>query len=204
MEETLETVKILIVEDEGIVALSIANDLERLGYVVTGICDSGEKALESIGTVPPGLVLMDIKLAGVLDGIETAGIVSAMHDLPVIFLTAHSEEGMLSRAGESDPYGYIVKPFDTRDLQIGIKMALYKHQADRKRKQLTEELRKSLESVKLLTGLLPICMHCKKIRNDKGYWQAIEHYISQHSEVEFSHGVCDDCMKQQYPDYPHD
>ncbi len=197
----METFRILIVEDEGIVALQIKHELEQFGHAVTGICNSGEKALESVEAVRPDLVLMDIKLSGVMDGVETAGILSARHDLPIVFLTAHSEEAMLERASDTEPYGYIVKPFDTTDLQVGIRMAIRKHQADREKMRLTEALKQSLEKVKLLSGYLPICMSCKKIRDDRGYWEAIEQYISRHSEAEFTHGICPGCMVKLYPGY---
>jgi CheY-like chemotaxis protein len=197
----VETGKILVVEDEGIVALQIAREVERLGYAVAGICDSGEKALESVESLRPDLVLMDIQLSGVMDGVEASRILSDRYDVPVVFLTAHSEEGTIDRAGATDPYGFIVKPFDAKDLQVGIKLALYKHKVDREKRQLTEELQKALEKVKLLSGYLPICVSCKKIRDDRGYWEAIEHYISQHSEAEFTHGICPNCLEKLYPEY---
>lgn len=197
----MDTARILVVEDEGIVALRITSDLERLGYAITGTCDSGEKALESVEAVRPDLVLMDIKLSGELDGIETAAIISARHGVPVVFLTAHSEEETIERARMAAPYGYIVKPFDTEGLRVGIKMALHKHQSDLVKKQLTEELTRALEKVKRLSGLLPICASCKKIRDDTGYWNQIEVYIRDHSEAEFSHGICPDCTEKLYPEY---
>ncbi len=73
-------------------------------------------------------------------------------------------------------------------------------QAEREREKLIAELQKALSRVKLLSGLVPICAHCKKIRDDSGYWHQLERYISDHSEAEFSHGICPDCMKKLYPD----
>jgi hypothetical protein len=74
-------------------------------------------------------------------------------------------------------------------------------QAEVKREKLIEKLQKALEEVKILSGLLPICMHCKKIRDDSGYWKQIETYIHEHTEAQFSHGICEDCAKEHYPDY---
>ena len=79
-------------------------------------------------------------------------------------------------------------------------MALYKHRAERERKKLIQDLQDSIDKVKLLSGLLPICANCKGIRNNKGYYEQIEKYISDHSEAEFSHSICPDCAKKLYPD----
>lgn len=193
--------KILIVEDEGVVALQIKSDLEQMGYSVTDICVTGEQAIGSFEKIRPDLVLMDITLKGQMDGIETAGQINERYDVPVIYLTAHSAGSTIERAKMTAPYGYILKPFNARELSIAVEMALYKHQIDREKERLSQELREALEKVKLLSGMLPICSFCKKIRDDKGYWKQLEAYISEHSEAEFSHCICQDCAKKLYPEY---
>lgn len=134
---------ILIVEDELIVAADLANKLLKLGYTVIGSTDCGEEALELARDRHPDLVLMDIMLAGRMDGVEAADKMRREFDLPVIFLTAHSDRVTLERAKRSEPFGYILKPFEKVTLETQIEMALYKHQVEQK-------LRASEESYRLL------------------------------------------------------
>lgn len=122
--------KILIVEDENIVAKDIQNSLKKLGYIVPSIISSGEKAIEEAQDLRPDLILMDIMLKGDMTGIEAANIIKERYDIPVIFLTAYADENTLNKAKISEPYGYIIKPFKDNDLQTTIEMALYKHDKD--------------------------------------------------------------------------
>ncbi len=139
--------KILIVEDEELVAQDIKGTLEDLGYEVPAITPSGEEALEKIKKFQPDSILMDIMLEGEMDGIETAQKILDLFDIPVVYITAYSNPEILQRAKKTEPYGYILKPFHERDLQINIEMALYKHEARKNRSQLLEQkaLNKSLE-----------------------------------------------------------
>ncbi|QWR76255.1 diguanylate cyclase domain-containing protein [Candidatus Magnetomonas plexicatena] len=132
----LQRKKILVVEDVAIVAMDIRNSLESLGYHVTGTVPSGHDALNSLAQTRPELVLMDIMLKGSLDGIETADIIKQEFDIPVLYLTAYADEEMLNRAKITEPFGYILKPFQERELMAAIEMALYKHGMENKLKQL--------------------------------------------------------------------
>ena len=116
---------ILIVEDESIVALDVKDKLERLGYNVLAIVSSGEKAIEEIMKVQPDLVLMDIVLKGEMDGVETAIKIRDHFDIPIIYLTAHSDERTLKRAEITEPFSYIIKPFADEDLQNAIEKMLH-------------------------------------------------------------------------------
>jgi len=127
--------KILIVEDEAIVANDIKETLKSLGYSVSGIAKSGELALEKIKETHPDLVLMDIHLAGQMDGIKTAGRVHVLYNIPVIYLTANVDKALLDRAKVTEPYGYVIKPFDERELHSVIEIALYKHRIEREIKK---------------------------------------------------------------------
>jgi CheY-like chemotaxis protein len=118
---------ILIVEDESIVALDIKDKVERLGYNVLAVVSSGEAAVEEVTKIQPDLVLMDIILSGKIDGIETARRIRNNFDIPIIYLTAHSDEQTLKRAKVTEPFGYIIKPFVDKDLQNAIKIALRNH-----------------------------------------------------------------------------
>jgi CheY-like chemotaxis protein len=122
---------IFIVEDEAIVANDIRETLISLGYSVPGIAKSGEIALEKIRLSHPDLVLMDIHLAGEMDGVETAGKIHVLLDIPVIYLTAYADKLLLERAKITEPYGYVLKPYDERELHSVIEMALYKHRIER-------------------------------------------------------------------------
>lgn len=136
----MKTKKIMIVEDEAIVALQIKDDLEVMGYTVAGIYASGEEALSAIALAAPELILLDIRLQGAMDGIETAACIARNFDIPVIFLTAHSEEAIVERATATRPYGYLLKPVNSQELQIAIQVALYKHQVDLEKTQIAKEL----------------------------------------------------------------
>jgi PAS domain S-box-containing protein len=138
---------ILIVEDEAIVAADLAGKLGRLGYEVSGIAAAGEKAVSLACGLRPDLVLMDISLEGSMDGIEATEAIRREYDVPVIYLTAHSDPATLSRAKLTGPFGYILKPFEERELATQIELALYKHQADRQLREQREWLRVTLTSI---------------------------------------------------------
>ncbi len=119
--------RILIVEDESLIALDLSHRLKRFGYEICGTASTGEEAIRKVGESKPDIVLMDICLRGEMDGIMAAEIIRARHDLPVIFLTANADEPTLQRAKLSRPSSYLLKPFKERELQIGIDMALMNH-----------------------------------------------------------------------------
>jgi PAS domain S-box-containing protein len=131
---------ILIVEDEAIVGLEINDALLQLGYSVSAVCASGEEALEALITTRPDLVLMDIKLQGDKDGIETAELIHKQYNIPIVYMTAHSEESTIEKAKLTEPYGYLLKPVDKNELHIAIAVALYKSKIDEEKLQFTKEL----------------------------------------------------------------
>jgi PAS domain S-box-containing protein len=137
---------LLIVEDETIVAADLALRLKELGYAVLGTAANGEDALALAAEVRPELVLMDIRLAGAMDGVETAIELRSRLHLPVVFLTAYADSDTLQHAKVAVPYGYIRKPFDLLDLHAGVEMALYKHQAERKLQASEERHRTILQT----------------------------------------------------------
>lgn len=123
--------RILVVEDERIVAEDIKLRLNGLAYTVCGIAFSGEEAVKKIGEMRPDLVLMDIILEGSMDGIEAASLVKSRFGIPVIYLTAYADDETLERAKMTEPFGYLLKPFEDRDLKTTIEMALYKFRMER-------------------------------------------------------------------------
>ncbi|MBN2051334.1 MAG: EAL domain-containing protein [Spirochaetales bacterium] len=131
----MERERLLLVEDERIIALDLQRRLERFGYQVIGIAAKGQEALEKAEAEKPDIILMDIMLSGDMDGIEAASIIKERFQIPVIFLTAYSEEKTLERAKEAEPFGYIIKPFKDRELYTTIDIAIYKYKIDQQLKR---------------------------------------------------------------------
>lgn len=138
--------KILIVEDENIIALYIKASLLEAGYGVAAIVTSGEEAVESAAICQPDLILMDIQLRGSIDGIESARQIGEQSNVPIVFLTAHIDRGTLNRAKATHPFGYLVKPFDDHNLIITIEIALARFNAE-------EAIRESLRQQKIFNEL---------------------------------------------------
>jgi PAS domain S-box-containing protein/putative nucleotidyltransferase with HDIG domain len=138
--------QILVVEDERIVADDVRMSLERLGYEVSGTAVSGEEAIEKAKKFRPDLVLMDIVLEGKMDGIKATSVIRSRFNIPVVYLTAYADERTLERAKITEPYGYILKPFDDRDLHTIIEIALYKHKMGNILKESEERYRSLVDS----------------------------------------------------------
>ncbi len=139
--------KILIVEDESIVAFNIQNRLKGLGYAVVAVSPSGEAAIQLAAQHHPDLVLMDIRLKGSIDGIEAAAQIRSRFQIPVVYLTAYTDEETLNRAKLTQPYGYILKPFESRDLCTTIEVALYNYQMEQQRRERERWLATTLKSI---------------------------------------------------------
>jgi CheY-like chemotaxis protein len=191
---------ILVVEDDINVAAVLEARLESFGYKVCDIARTGPKAIECQNQHQPDLVLMDILLEGDMNGIEAAEKISAKSDVPIIFITCLNDPSVLDKAIRTHPYGYLVKPYDNAELRSCIEIALVKHKAANEREELIAQLEDALLQVRKLSGLLPICASCKKIRDKEGGWQQIEDYISDHSEADFSHSICPQCARKLYPE----
>ena len=320
--------KIMIVEDEYIVGREMQSFLSDMGFTVHQPIASGEEALRMAEVHQPDIILMDIYLAGEMDGVEAAGRIHEHLGIPIIFLTAYSDQAIIDRARLAEPFGYLLKPFEDQELKVAIEVALYKDKMEKKlreselryrtvadftydwefwikpdksieyvspsceritgytpekfmenpdlmhriihmedldvyfnhlvlhekreagpsidfriidktgqthwinhmcqpvfdvqgnylgirgsnrditdrketeenNKRLIKELRNAKNEIKELRGFLPICSHCKNIRDDEGYWHRIDMYIQDHSEAKFSHSICPDCARKLYPD----
>jgi len=142
----MEATRVFVVEDESLIARDIMNSLEHMGYKVTGTAASGADALRMVEQTTPDLVLMDIVLQGDMDGIETAEKVRSRFNIPVIYLTACSDDIALDRAKLTEPFGYIVKPYEEEELHLAIEMAIYKHQMEEEIRLSREQYRTLLES----------------------------------------------------------
>ena len=138
-EKVRKEAKILIVEDEAIIGEDLKARIEDMGYRPLGLATSGEKALEQVRHEGPDLILMDVILAGRMDGIETAEVIRSSFDVPIVFITAYADPERFDRAKLTLPFGYLIKPFTDRELRVTIEMALYKAQIDAAHKRADED-----------------------------------------------------------------
>jgi DNA-binding response OmpR family regulator len=209
-------VTILIVDDSRDEQELLSTRLEAAGYGSLMVADSAEAAFGILGqdsaerkTGEIDLILMDIMLPGV-DGLEACRKIMAtewLRDIPIIVITAKTDEKDLLAAFAAGAMDYIRKPVNPVELvaRVSSALTLKEERTARKAREQellmrTQELEQALREVKVLRGLIPICAKCKRVRTDTGDWQRLEEYIQDHSEAEFSHGVCQVCMKEVYPD----
>lgn len=200
-------IRILVAEDDFMVSKSITRILNDLGYEQVGLASNGKEAVEMTRSLQPDLILMDIKMPE-LDGLQVASQIQEDSPTPIVILTAYDSTELVKEASKSGVAAFLVKPPEAFEIEKAVTIAMARHndlmELSRTNKELQsrkEELEKALAEIKTLRGILPICAHCKKIRDDKGYWNQIESYIHEHSEAEFSHGICPDCAKELYPDF---
>lgn len=138
--------KILLAEDDTLAARRLSQSLLRMGYQVTGVAETGEEVIESVAAHPPDIIIMDITLVGNVDGISAAQKVHAQTDIPVIYLTANSDSEVFERAKQTEPYAYIVKPFEIFQLQNAIEIALFKHTMGKKLRESENRYRTLFEA----------------------------------------------------------
>ncbi len=154
---------IMVVEDAAIVSLDIQRRLKGLGYDISASAVAGEEAIEKAGKSHPDLVLMDICLKGKMDGVQAAEQIRKKFNIPVVYLTAMSDDETIRRAALTEPFGYLLKPFDERDLRTTIEIALYKHQAEAKMKGESEQRAALLEVARILAQGWSFEEKCKSV-----------------------------------------
>jgi len=206
---------ILLVDDSAENLLLLQSILQTGGYKDLLTAESAEQAFKHLGMDSSGgdgmsvdLILMDIQMPDI-NGIETCRRIKEVEryrDIPIIMVTAMAQREKLQLAFAAGAMDYINKPVNKVELRTRVGSALkLKQEMDSRKareqelKKRTQELEQALREVKVLRGFIPICASCKKIRNDRGYWQLVEAYIREHSEAEFSHGICPDCIKKFFP-----
>jgi PleD family two-component response regulator len=170
------------------------------------VAQNAEETFRAVAREVPDLVLLDVMLPDG-NGFEVAEELLRSygeHYLPIIFITARTHIDDKIRGFEAGGVDYITKPFEYREVQARVETHLKLKKAEVERNQLIGELRQALDEVQQLKGIIPICARCKQVRDDGGYWQQVEHYISRHSEAEFSHSLCPDCIHELYPDLSED
>lgn len=208
--------KILVVDDIKHNIQLLGSILGKKGYAVS-YATSGAKALAMTDEESFDLILLDVMMPE-MDGFTVCRelkLKDHTKDIPILFLTAKSESDDIVDGLRLGAVDYLTKPFNAAELLARVKTQLALREArqlivernnqleekNRELEKLLEANRKAMSEIKLLQGILPICATCKKIRDKEGRWQHIESYISKRSDAEFSHGICPDCLKKDYPEY---
>jgi len=192
---------IVIVDDTPENLTVLRQILTEQGYRVRPALN-GESALKTIHADLPDLILLDIVMPG-MDGFKVCAKLKAdktTRDIPVIFISALNDAENKVRAFSEGGVDYISKPFNSKEALARVKTHLALRSLVNNLEKNNIELQKALKEVKQLQGLLPICSSCKKIRDDKGYWNILESYIETYSEASFSHSLCPDCSEALYGD----
>jgi AmiR/NasT family two-component response regulator len=200
MQEMLQKFKVLIAEDDPLVSESVASLLRQAGHSVIGCAYDGHEAVEMTKTIKPELVLMDINMPGI-DGIEATRQIIRECPTPVVILTAYESVDFINRATKAGVAAYVVKPPRIIELNRVMTIAAARFGDIVRLETLNQQLSEALEQVKTLSGLIPICASCKKIRDDDGYWNQVDTYLKRHTDVEFTHGVCPACALKMYGEY---
>ncbi len=199
-------IRILVVDDDADVARGTAHLLEQAGYA-TAMAQNGAEALKAVQTFHPHLVLSDREMPE-LNGVEMCRQIKgdpALSDMFVILISGTYTQSDEQAAGlEAGADGYIARPIANRELAARVAAFVRILRLNRSLREKNAELEAALAKVKLLSGLLPICAGCKKIRDDRGYWGQVESYLEKHSEATFTHGLCPDCTKKYFPDLDED
>ncbi len=213
--------KILIVDDTPDNILLLQTILKKEGFPDIKSCNSVKEIYRMLGldgnaaSYMPDLILMDFMMPEI-SGAEACRKLKALPmseiaDIPIIMVTAKADMESLQEAFDAGAMDYITKPVKKIELLARVKSALrLKSETDSRKKreqelqEKNESLEKAMREIKTLRGFLPICSFCKKIRNVEGMWQQMEVYIQQHADVKFSHGLCEACLKTQYPEFSRD
>ncbi len=216
MHKKLLEMTILIVDDDLITQELFKGLLEKQDYNKIQVSSSGEQALELIKDDPPDLILLDILMPGI-EGYEVCEKIKADNTtahIPIIMVTggAVQADEAIQKSFNAGAIDFITKPIRPMEFLARINSGLTikknhdllaneiknRHQIEEEKEKLIKELELALSEVKSLKGIVPICSHCKNIRDDEGYWNKLELYIQKHSEAEFSHGLCPDCSEKLY------
>ncbi len=196
--------RILVAEDDATSRSLLVALLSRWGYAVEAVED-GVAALERFRKPdPPNLAVLDWVMPR-MDGIEVCqrlrqeGVVTPLY---LVLLTARGEKTEIIRGLQAGANDYVTKPYDPDELRARIGVGQRVIELQEALAARLRELEEAQAHIKTLQGVLPICMHCHKIRTDHAGWEQLEHYISQHSEAQFSHSICPECMEKHLAQYP--
>ena len=202
MTSALTRSNILIVDDTPENLTLLRQMLTEKGFLVRPAI-SGEVALNSVQTNLPDLILLDILMPG-MDGYEVCRRLKSQErtrDIPVIFISALTEPENKVRAFHEGGVDYITKPFQTDEVLARVTTHLQIFSMQKTLEKKNQDLKTAIDEIKQLRSFLPICCHCKSIRDDQGYWERVETYISKFSGVTFSHCICPECAVEHYSEY---
>lgn len=187
-------------EDDFIITEGFLSEIEGQRFSLTWV-SSYEVALDTIKRDQHDIYLLDYRL-GEHNGLDLLRkVVANGCTAPIILLTGQGDHDVDVEATKAGAMDYLVKSrIDAAVLERSIRYAVERNRVERRLENLVVELEDALNKIKTLSGLLPICSHCKSIRDDGGYWNRLETYIASHSDAEFSHSLCPDCLRQHYPD----
>jgi len=206
-------VRVLVAEDDYLVHQMIVGQLRREGCEVVGAASDGHEAVSLTQALAPDVVLMDLRMPG-MDGLEAAQRIAETCPTPVIVLTAYDAPELVEHAAKAGVDAYLVKPPKPRELSRTIMLARSRFSALRQLTQecdaskrlseeqaeLVAELKDALERYSALSGLIPICASCKRVRTSDEEWQTIEEYVRAHSQADFTHSLCPSCITELYGD----
>ncbi len=194
----LNNLSILVVDDDSINIDILKSVLAQRNYKVQA-ADSGESALKQVSLNPPDLILLDVVMSG-MDGYETCRRLKrnpTSANIPIIFITALSDMSDMLKGFQAGGADYLIKPFQPEEVLARVKAHLTIQKLYKDISSKNARLEKALEEVKTLQGIVPICSLCKKVRDDGGYWQKVEMYVSERVGTKFSHSYCPDCLKKE-------
>lgn len=202
-----KSIRVLIAEDEFLVSEEIARTVRRIGFEVVGEAADGGEAVEMVCDLRPDVVLMDIKMP-VVDGLMAAVHIQACCPTPVVLLTAYETPELIARACQTGISGYLTKPPNAAEIGRTIAIAMARHadlvtsqSVSRRFQAKNEELQRTLAGMKTLSGILPVCSYCKKVRENQEHWEHVDVYIRKHSDARISHGICPECLKAYHADF---
>ncbi len=193
---------ILIIDDEKPVRLSIEDSLSYDNSYKLIFAENGREGLAILREHKPILILLDLKMP-VMDGLEFLNTVRLKPADPysIIVLTGHGNDDDIKKCYDFGINSFLRKPFNIYELIGQVRNSIVRKSLEKKQRVTIRKLKKAITEIKNLSGLLPICASCKKIRNDKGYWEQVESYIQKRSEAQFTHCTCPDCTKKLYPNH---
>lgn len=179
----------------------LGNILRKKNYNIAA-ATSGKQALDMVVNSQPDLILLDIMMPD-LNGYEVCEKLKenpTIKDIPVIFLTAKTETDDIVKGFTVGAVDYLTKPFESAELLARANTHIELKRARDKERELIVQLKEALTRVKQLSGMIPICSRCKKIRDDEGFWQRVEEYLEAHSEAQLTHSLCPDCVIKLFPE----
>jgi YesN/AraC family two-component response regulator len=197
---TQKPLRVLIVDDQESIRELLRRQLEKIGHTVAGKASNGKQAIELTGSLQPDIVLMDIEMP-IMDGLEATKIILDKYPIPVVLLTSYDDPEMVRRASQAGAGAYLLKPPNLEEIERTMIIASARFADLMELRRLNSKLQEAIDKIKVLSGLLPICANCKSIRNDQGYWEAVEEYITEKTEAHFSHSLCPSCIDKLYPDF---